>query len=147
MAIRVRLNMTWRTQSNWDGLPFSKPEDFVAHATAALTLPFSHSYKPEVSVEMVDLIEGCSPSMQIFSLVWDIDLDETEGMLHEPSDHVRHATYHLVDGMAAFGRKLIVEVLRHAEPCDIDGATDFAPWEKAYRDRRYAVLNARADAA
>jgi hypothetical protein len=139
---RVRLKMSWTVAAAQPLLPFSDVSDFEKHAQASLVRPFAHSYNPELTMTVT---EDYGPEMFVMELIWDVDLDGVAGNLHEPTDHAKHAQYHLVDGIKMFGRRLKVEILRFPDEDDVDGATDLVAWDEGFRERRYAAFKKRMD--
>lgn len=143
MTIRVRLNLTWTITFAAEGMPFSKLEDYYAHARNALVRPFPH-YQPELSITVK---ERFGDSMADLDIVWDVNLDGVSGGYHFPRDYEAHAKFHLVDGIKIFAHRLKAEILRFpAAENDVDGATDLVVWDDAYRERSYAAFKARMDA-
>ena len=114
MTRRIRIEMTWTIVlvPGLPSAPFSKIEDFEAHAHGHLVERFV-SYHADLSFEVVEDFE----SLATIRLVWSVDLDMVPGAWHEPSDHQQHARNALIDGISAFGRRLeIVSTTAMVDP-------------------------------
>lgn len=143
MKTRVRLIMNWIVTFAPEGMPFSKLDDYYAHARGMLVDRFAH-YGAELSISVKDRI---GDSMAELALTWDVDLDGVAGAYHFPRDHEAHARHHLVDGIKLFAYRLKVEILRFPDAeNDIDGATEPTPWSDDYYARRYDAFVAQMKA-
>lgn len=120
MKNRVRFYMTWTIAlvKGFEGAPFSKLEDFYAHARGHLCTRFKN-YNAEIAITVKEDFD----SMAVLEVIWDIDLDVVPGAWHQPCDHISLAQSALVDGIHHYGRSIHVHTYHHL---DLRDARDHA---------------------